>query len=124
MAVYQRVLFRWASLSLATQTKEMEAMLREVYGESFVDSPQAALTLKRVKGELLKPSILVDTAVFSTTELAAFIFAEHCKDERMGSDLSSRGFGQEIGRRNTGKSVTIPSNRKSSRDLAYGRAST
>lgn len=29
----------------------MEAMLREVYGESFVDSPTAALTLKRVKGK-------------------------------------------------------------------------
>lgn len=33
------------------QTKEMEAMLREIYGESFVDSPTAALTLKRVKGK-------------------------------------------------------------------------
>lgn len=33
------------------QTIEMEAMLREVYGERFADSPAAALTLKRVKGE-------------------------------------------------------------------------
>lgn len=37
------------------QTKEMEAMLREVYGESFIDSPAAALTLKRVKGEPRQP---------------------------------------------------------------------
>ncbi|CAM9859956.1 unnamed protein product [Ectocarpus fasciculatus] len=33
----------------AIETIEMEAMLREVYGERFADSPAAALTLKRVK---------------------------------------------------------------------------
>ncbi|CBJ25828.1 conserved unknown protein [Ectocarpus siliculosus] len=33
----------------AIETAEMEAMLREVYGEHFADSPAAALTLKRVK---------------------------------------------------------------------------
>lgn len=33
------------------QATEVEGMLREIYGESFVDSPNAALTLKRVKGE-------------------------------------------------------------------------
>lgn len=29
----------------------MEVILRELYGEGFVDSPTAALTLKRVKGD-------------------------------------------------------------------------
>ncbi|CAM9944262.1 unnamed protein product, partial [Ectocarpus sp. 13 AM-2016] len=33
----------------AIETAEMEAMLREIYGERFTDSPAAALTLKRVK---------------------------------------------------------------------------
>ncbi|CAN0124331.1 unnamed protein product, partial [Pylaiella littoralis] len=33
----------------AIEATEVEGMLREIYGESFVDSPNAALTLKRVK---------------------------------------------------------------------------
>ncbi|CAB1114733.1 unnamed protein product [Ectocarpus sp. CCAP 1310/34] len=52
-----------------TMTAEMEAMLREVYGERFADSPAAALTLKRVK-ELSSSSDAGPTNETTILELA------------------------------------------------------
>lgn len=69
-------MYRWQSLSAAMQTTEMEAMLREVYGESFVNSSAATLTMKRVKGEPRQTHRLMLKRIDQT----AFMFEEHDDD--------------------------------------------
>lgn len=88
----------------------MEVILRELYGEGFADSPTAALTLKRVKGDPRAMLGLVERHLpFDTTDNQ---FLEKLGEEQQQPFSVSTGIRGRWSKRLSEKHCSFPTTKK------------